>query len=133
MKSKPKAASKPKVIRPKAKPKTKPKAKKPSVGQPLKGTPPLGAGSYVFPIDGRSAWGDSYGAERSDVPGGWHHGDDLFAPLGTPVVAVTDGALLRRLEPGRRLAPLAPRRERQPVLLRPPLRLTRQRGATTHR
>ena len=60
-------------------------------GQPLKGTPPLGAGSYVFPVDGHTDWGDSYGAERSDVPGGWHHGDDLFAPLGTPIVAVTDG------------------------------------------
>jgi hypothetical protein len=29
------------------------------------------------------------------VPGGWHHGDDLFAPLGTPVVAVADGTLNR--------------------------------------
>jgi Peptidase family M23 len=77
------------VIRPKAKP-AKPK---PTVGQPLRGTPPLGAGSYVFPVDGRTDWGDSYGADRSDVPGGWHHGDDLFAPLGTPVVAVTDGVI----------------------------------------
>jgi hypothetical protein len=38
-------------------------------------------------------WGDSYGAPRSDVPGGWHHGDDLFAMLGTPVVAIADGTL----------------------------------------
>jgi murein DD-endopeptidase MepM/ murein hydrolase activator NlpD len=87
--SKPNAVAKPKVIRPK----TKAAKPKPSVGEPLTGTPPLGAGSYVFPVDGRTDWGDSYGAERSDVPGGWHHGDDLFAPLGTPVVAVTDGVI----------------------------------------
>jgi murein DD-endopeptidase MepM/ murein hydrolase activator NlpD len=90
-KSKPKTA-KPKVIRPKAKPKkAKPKNAKPTTGQPLKGTPTLGPGAYVFPVDGQTDWGDTYGALRSDVPGGWHHGDDLFAPLGTPVVAVADG------------------------------------------
>ena len=77
-----------------SKPKQKPKrTHKPLTGRPLKGTPSLGAGDYVFPIDGHSDWGDTYGAERSDVPGGWHHGDDLFAPLGTPVVAVTDGTV----------------------------------------
>ena len=27
------------------------------------------------------------------MPGGWHHGDDLFAKLGTPVVAVSDGTV----------------------------------------
>jgi hypothetical protein len=26
---------------------------------------------------------------------GWHHGEDIFAPLGTPVVAVSDGTLLK--------------------------------------
>jgi hypothetical protein len=59
---------------------------------PLIGTPPLD-GQYVFPVAGHADWGDSYGGERSDVPGGWHHGDDLFAPLGTPVVAVADGTI----------------------------------------
>ncbi len=63
----------------------------PLVGQPLGVTPPLGAGARTFPVVGDVAWGDTYGAQRSDVPGGWHHGDDLFAPLGTPVVAVTNG------------------------------------------
>jgi hypothetical protein len=38
---------------------------------------------------------DTYGAFRSDVPGNWHHGDDLFAPLGTPVVAVATGTMNR--------------------------------------
>jgi murein DD-endopeptidase MepM/ murein hydrolase activator NlpD len=76
----------------KPRPKPKPKKHKPAIGQPLTGTPPLG-GAYVFPVAARADWGDSYGGERSDVPGGWHHGDDLFAPLGTPVVAVADGTI----------------------------------------
>jgi hypothetical protein len=49
----------------------------------------------VFPVTGNPVWGDTYGAPRSDVPGGWHHGDDIFAMLGTPVVAVADGTLNR--------------------------------------
>jgi murein DD-endopeptidase MepM/ murein hydrolase activator NlpD len=68
-----------------------PKRVAPLVGQPLTATPLLRAGLHTFPVVGDVAWGDTYGARRSDVPGGWHHGDDLFAPLGTPVVAVTDG------------------------------------------
>jgi murein DD-endopeptidase MepM/ murein hydrolase activator NlpD len=63
--------------------------------QPLTVTPPLGAASYVFPVAGPAAFGDSYGGVRSDVRSGWHHGDDIFAPLGTPVVAVADGTLNR--------------------------------------
>jgi hypothetical protein len=88
--------SKHRVVKPKPKPRSKPKKpkkpKKPSIGQPLTGTPPLG-GQHVFPVAGSADWGDSYGGDRSDVPGGWHHGDDLFAPLGTPVVAVADGTI----------------------------------------
>ena len=63
--------------------------------QPLTVTPPLEAGPYIFPVGGNATFGDSYGGLRSDVPGGWHHGDDIFAPLGTPVVAVADGTLNR--------------------------------------
>jgi murein DD-endopeptidase MepM/ murein hydrolase activator NlpD len=68
---------------------------RPHVPQPLKWTPRLGiaAASYVFPVDGGASWGDTYGANRSDIYDGWHHGDDLFAPLGTPVVAVATGKL----------------------------------------
>jgi hypothetical protein len=62
---------------------------------PLTVTPPLGLGGYVFPVLGSPAFGDSYGAFRADVPGNWHHGDDIFAPLGTPVVAVANGTLNR--------------------------------------
>jgi murein DD-endopeptidase MepM/ murein hydrolase activator NlpD len=63
------------------------------VPQPLKVTPPLGLSHYDFPVAGGADYGDTYGAERSDISDGWHHGDDLFAPLGTPVVAVADGTL----------------------------------------
>ena len=62
---------------------------------PLTVTPPLGLAHYLFPVAGESSFGDSYGAPRSDVAGGWHHGDDIFARLGTPVVAVADGTLNR--------------------------------------
>jgi murein DD-endopeptidase MepM/ murein hydrolase activator NlpD len=64
-------------------------------GQPLTVTPPLGLSRYVFPVAGRSDYVDTYGAYRGDVPGKWHHGDDIFAALGTPVLAVADGTLNR--------------------------------------
>ncbi|HKC77396.1 MAG TPA: M23 family metallopeptidase [Gaiellaceae bacterium] len=68
---------------------------KPHVAQPLKRTPPLGfrPTHYVFPVDGGASYIDTYGANRSDIYDGWHHGDDLFAPLGTPIVAVANGKL----------------------------------------
>jgi murein DD-endopeptidase MepM/ murein hydrolase activator NlpD len=64
-------------------------------GEPLKVTPFLGVTGYLFPVAGRADYGDSYGGFRGDVPGNWHHGDDIFAALGTPVVAVADGTLNR--------------------------------------
>ena len=65
------------------------------VPQPLTVTPKLGYKTrhYVFPVDGGASYGDTYGANRNDIYDGWHHGDDLFAPLGTPVVAVANGKL----------------------------------------
>jgi murein DD-endopeptidase MepM/ murein hydrolase activator NlpD len=63
--------------------------------QPLTVTPRLRAGPYRFPVAGPVDYGDTYGANRSDVASGWHHGDDIFAALGTPVVAVADGTLNR--------------------------------------
>ncbi|MBA3842042.1 MAG: M23 family metallopeptidase [Actinobacteria bacterium] len=62
-------------------------------GLPLHTHPRLGGIAYDFPVAGEPAWGNTYGAGRSDVPGGWHHGDDLFATLGTPVLAVADGVV----------------------------------------
>jgi len=63
--------------------------------RPLKVTPRLAFAHYVFPVAGSSEYVDTYGAFRSDVPGQWHHGDDIFAPLGTPVVAVATGTINR--------------------------------------
>ncbi|HUF02077.1 MAG TPA: M23 family metallopeptidase [Gaiellaceae bacterium] len=53
----------------------------------------LSAGGYVFPVYGPVSFGDSFGAPRPNVAGGWHHGEDIFAPLGTPVLAVAGGTL----------------------------------------
>jgi murein DD-endopeptidase MepM/ murein hydrolase activator NlpD len=53
--------------------------------------PSLTAGGYVFPVFGPSSFTDTFGAPRADT--GWHHGDDIFAPLGAPVLAVARGTL----------------------------------------
>jgi Peptidase family M23 len=64
-------------------------------GRPLTATPPLEAGPYTFPVAGPASYIDTYGGPRGDVPGGWHHGDDIFASLGEPVVAVANGKVFR--------------------------------------
>ena len=57
-------------------------------------TAELSAGGYVFPLFGDNvSFGDSFGAPRSNIPGGWHHGEDIFAPAGTPILAVADGTI----------------------------------------
>jgi murein DD-endopeptidase MepM/ murein hydrolase activator NlpD len=53
----------------------------------------LSHGGYVFPVFGPAAFGDTFGAYRGDVAGKWHHGEDIVAPLGTPILAVADGSL----------------------------------------
>jgi murein DD-endopeptidase MepM/ murein hydrolase activator NlpD len=50
-------------------------------------------GGYVFPVYGPAAYGNTFGAFRADVAGKWHHGEDLVAPFGTPLLAVADGTL----------------------------------------
>lgn len=73
----------------------------PSVPQPAPEAPTLapspevtpqftGAG-FVFPVYGPASFSDDYGAARAST--GWHHGNDIFAPLGAPVLAVTSGEL----------------------------------------
>jgi murein DD-endopeptidase MepM/ murein hydrolase activator NlpD len=61
------------------------------LASPLKQTPSLHAGGYVFPFAQAIAVADTFGAPRPGVS--WHHGDDLFAPRGTPVVAVANGVV----------------------------------------
>ena len=56
-------------------------------------TAQLSSGGYVFPVYGPASFGDTFGAPRADVSGGWHHGEDIFAPLGTPLLAVADGII----------------------------------------
>lgn len=56
-------------------------------------TAQLTSAGYVFPVYGPASFGDTFGAPRSDVAGGWHHGEDVFAPLGTPLLAVSDGTV----------------------------------------
>jgi murein DD-endopeptidase MepM/ murein hydrolase activator NlpD len=76
----------------------KPGKKKRARGGPLVLTPPsvtpkLTSQGYVFPVYGPSGYGDTFGAPRGDVSGGWHHGDDIFAPLGAPILAVASGTV----------------------------------------
>lgn len=50
------------------------------------------AAKYVFPVFGTSAnFSSDYGAPRAGT--GWHQGNDIFAPIGVPVLAVADGVL----------------------------------------
>jgi murein DD-endopeptidase MepM/ murein hydrolase activator NlpD len=63
------------------------------VRQPPQITPKLTAGGYVFPVYGPSSFTDTFGAARSDVSGGWHHGGDIFAPLGAPILSVASGTV----------------------------------------
>jgi murein DD-endopeptidase MepM/ murein hydrolase activator NlpD len=65
----------------------------PVLSKPPNVTPALGQSGYVFPVYGNSSFIDTFGALRSDVPGGWHHGDDIFAALGTPLLAVANGTV----------------------------------------
>ena len=51
--------------------------------------PRLTASGYVFPIYGAVSFSDSFNAPRATT--GWHHGEDIFAALGAPVLAVADG------------------------------------------
>jgi hypothetical protein len=60
---------------------------------PPKVTPKLTAGGYVFPVYGPASFSDTFGGPRSDVSGGWHHGDDIFAPLGAPLLACASGTV----------------------------------------
>ncbi|MGH7358423.1 MAG: choice-of-anchor P family protein [Candidatus Rokuibacteriota bacterium] len=65
----------------------------PTVKQPPPNVKPkLTEAGYVFPIYGPASTSDSFGAPRTTT---WHHGNDIFAPLGAPILAVADGTLVR--------------------------------------
>ncbi len=55
--------------------------------------PSLSGAGFVFPVYGPATFGDTFGAPRPDIASGWHHGEDIFAPLGTPLLAVADGTI----------------------------------------
>jgi len=63
------------------------------IKKPPNVTPKLTAGGYVFPVYGNSSFIDTFGALRGDVAGRWHHGDDIFAALGAPLLAVAHGTV----------------------------------------
>jgi Peptidase family M23 len=89
-----------KVAKPKPKPKPiepekkveKPGSSLPPIQKiPLGVFPKLTAGGYVFPVYGPASYTDTFGAPRADT--GWHHGEDIFAPLGAPILAVASGTV----------------------------------------
>ena len=92
----------PRPAPPRVRPTTPAPAPEPKVGGEVPGGPVrvapevsarLSAGGYVFPVYGPASFGDSFGAPRPDVEGGWHHGEDIFAPPESPLLAVADGTL----------------------------------------
>jgi murein DD-endopeptidase MepM/ murein hydrolase activator NlpD len=84
-----KTATTPDGARRKAKPERKkaPVLRRPIPDLNVKLTP----GGYVFPVHGPVSFADTFGANRAVV--GWHHGEDIFAPIGAPVLAVGDGTV----------------------------------------
>jgi hypothetical protein len=53
--------------------------------------PQITGQGYVFPVYGPVSFTNDFAAPRADT--GWHHGNDIFAPLGAPILAVADGTL----------------------------------------
>jgi murein DD-endopeptidase MepM/ murein hydrolase activator NlpD len=51
----------------------------------------LTRGGYVFPVHGPASFSNTFGAPRAVVS--WHHGEDIFAPMGAPVLAVAKGTV----------------------------------------
>lgn len=50
---------------------------------------------YAFPVAGKHTFSNEYGAPRATIASGRHEGNDIFAAMGTPVVAVADGRVYR--------------------------------------
>jgi murein DD-endopeptidase MepM/ murein hydrolase activator NlpD len=86
---------------PVAKPRPRPSSEAPVRGQPQSRPgarrplptiqPKLTKGGYVFPVHGPASYTNTFGAPRAVV--GWHHGEDIFGPLGAPILAVARGTI----------------------------------------
>jgi murein DD-endopeptidase MepM/ murein hydrolase activator NlpD len=80
-------------VKPRVSDTTRKKTVKPKVppirNVPTDVIPRLTASGYVFPVYGAASFTDSFNAPRATT--GWHHGEDIFAPLGAPVLAVANG------------------------------------------
>ncbi len=59
--------------------------------------PPVVVASFLCPVNGPNAFGDTWGAARSG--GRRHQGTDLISPSGTPLVAVVSGSVLFKQTP----------------------------------
>jgi murein DD-endopeptidase MepM/ murein hydrolase activator NlpD len=55
------------------------------------------SGTWVCPVQGPMSFTDTYGSPRGG--GRTHKGNDLFAPTGTPLVAVTNGSVFFQGDP----------------------------------
>jgi murein DD-endopeptidase MepM/ murein hydrolase activator NlpD len=51
----------------------------------------IGKSGYVFPVYGPASFSNTFRAARAST--GWHHGEDIFAPYGAPILAVADGTV----------------------------------------
>ena len=75
----------------KRKPGAKANAAPPILPPPPGLVPKLTRGGYVFPVYGPASFTNTFRGPRAST--GWHHGEDIFAPLGAPVLAVADGTV----------------------------------------
>jgi murein DD-endopeptidase MepM/ murein hydrolase activator NlpD len=61
------------------------------VDPPASIRPDITRGGHVFPVYGPTSFSDDFAAPRAAT--GWHHGNDVFAPRGAPVLAVAAGTV----------------------------------------
>lgn len=89
--STPEATPAPEVEKEEGKPEKRAKGKRPPKAPPAPSR--LGQGGYAFPVYGEAVTiADDFGGPRQIGP---HQGNDIFAPFGSPVLAVADGRLAK--------------------------------------